>query len=332
MSWFGKYAGRGGKFVLAGLLLILVVCTGVAAPRELEYSRYVHTPPAGPAAIPTPRATYFRAQYRFGGGVVPHGAAEFQPMDGKKTTARDLRLTVLDPQKLTNGRPDADAIGLTWDGNAYPLAAVDDMILPLMEFVDRGSYIAYTIPVAGFDEEYFKASKLMPRPELKLDDLHGYVAQEFDTREYAKFLHDLDLRTRVQPLPADVKARIMANAPGRNAAGTTPGSYVNADFDVRYVVFLDTVGGKRVADVGGLPLRYDWSVAKGGGVIDDVDVFVFPDRKNKAFWDEEHFELQYKAVLFFQTAAVLRQFRQDNKDEFDRFKGEVRGHLRGPGR
>lgn len=155
----------------------------------------------------------------------------------------------------------------------------------------------------------------------------GYVAQEFNSANHADFLTDVDLDTETEGMDTKLKATIMRDMSVFNGEpdewNTT---YVNADFHVKYQVFLDIDNGKRVVDVGGLPLRYFYRVALDDITRDeiakvvDVEVFKFP---------EEEFSLQDRAVMFFQTAAILRQFSQDNKPEFNRFLGEVSAVVRG---
>jgi hypothetical protein len=241
---------------------------------------------------------------------VPWGTAEFLSPAGLKLGARQLQLVILDKAKLRNDQPDYDAIGIRWNGKIYKLSAQDDLIYPLMKFIQRGSYIAYTIPVVDFDEDYFQENALVS------DGLGSYVAQEFASVTHAEFLSEVDLDTETEEIPADIKARIISEVnQGKEQASSRIGTYVNADFHVKYKVFLDIVNGDTTAEVGGLPLRYFWRVASNdSAIIRNVQVFKFP---------EEKFDLQYRAILFFQTAAILRQFSLTNKREFNRFLKEV---------
>lgn len=184
-----------------------------------------------------------------------------------------------------------------------------------MKFIQRGSYIAYTIPVAGFDVDYFN------RNGLEHSIYGGYVAKEFNSADHVELLTYADFAETENTLPVNLKKMIIEDAVEGSGQVTEEGSYVNTDFPVTYQVFFNRTSGKPVIDVGGLPLRYFWDIAEdGSAVIQDVEVFKFP---------EKEFDLQDRAVMFFQTAAILRQFSQDNQPEFNRFMGEVSAAIRG---
>lgn len=297
------WALKSSRFIFSFLLALLVFCDVTAGIRRVEISRYVQ-----PSS--TRGRDFFRVHGRYAGGVVPRGMAEFLSPAKVRLSARQLKLVIIDKAKLRNDQPDYDAIGIQWKGNVYKLSAQDDLIYPLMKFIQRGSYIVYTLPIVDYDEDYFRNNHLVNIGA-------GYIAKEFVSDGLAEFLEDVDFieDTDTEEMPDSLKARIIKQANTGIGEFVRFGTYVNADFHVKYQVFLDNAGGKRVADVGGLPLRYYWNVAEDGSVIvDNVKVFKFP---------EEEFDLQYRAVLFFQTAAILRQFKQDNRPEFDRFLKEV---------
>jgi hypothetical protein len=297
------------RVLVSACIVFLAIGSSVAAPLEIEYSAFIF------AASATSHADiYFRDDYQYGGGVVPRGEAEFR-VRHEKVSVRELRLTVLNKARLTNERPDDDAIGIVWKGTTYPLAAADDLVLPLMKFIDRGAFIAFTMPFAAFNQEYFRDNQLLYDRQSE-----GYVAKEFVP--YANFLCAIDATRGIRDLPARLRDNILQNTNRTGVNGwVRRGSYVNADFHVRYQVFLETAEKGHVANVGGLPLRYRWNIGQGGAVIHDVQVFAFPDRKK--IRNLKAYEHQYSAVLFFQTAAILRQFHEENPDEFTRFSNEV---------
>jgi hypothetical protein len=293
-------------FILSLLLALLVVCDAAGqVRRRIEISRFVQPSRVGSAVA----GRYFTRAFRFAGGVVPRGTAVFINPAGRRLGTRQLELVILDKSKLRNNRTDYDAIGIRWNGKIYQLAAQDDLIYPLMKFIQRGSYIAFTIPVVDFDENYFRENSLLS------DGGVGYVAKEFLTPSHIELLQEIDLDTETQEMLPKETAGIMRAINRGNRQSAEMGTYVNADFHIAYQVFLANANGKNVVDVGGLPLRYSWSVARDGrAVIDEVQVFTFP---------EDEFSLQDRAVMFFQTAAILRQFSQDNPREFNRFLREV---------
>ena len=248
---------------------------------------------------------------------MPRGSAEFIGPRNAILNVNELQLVVLDKNKLRNNRTDYDAIGIRYKENVYEIAMPDDLINPLMRFIQRGSFIVYTVPVAGGDNQYFAQQSLMKFrnvPRLGM----GYVAKEFLGTPYAALLEATDF-AKTQPLDRKFEKSIVSMSIGGLGRGdfTGVGSYVNADFHVKYKVFLVTSRGKRVANVGGLPLRYHWRAAGKGRAVKvyKVEAFSFPT---------EPFSLQDRSVMFFQTTAILRQFQRANRTEFNRFLGEVR--------
>jgi len=295
------------RLVFSLLLALLIVCDAAGqVRRRIEISRFVQPSSRVGSAV---AGRFFARAFRFAGGVVPRGSAVFINPEGRRLSARQLELVILDKAKLSNNRPDYDAIGIRWNSKIYQLAAEDDLIYSLMKFIQRGSYIAFTIPVFDFDENYFRQNALLD------DGAGGYIAKEFLTPSHIRLLHEIDLDTETEEMLPKEKAGIMRAINRGSGQLSEIGTYVNADFHIAYQVFLANANGKNVIDVGGLPLRYSWSVRRSGTVvIDEVEVFTFP---------EEEFSLQDRAVLFFQTAAILRQFSRDNPREFNRFLREV---------
>jgi hypothetical protein len=307
-------AGRSAVSLL--LILVFVFSAASQGRRKIEISRVINPAPVAGA--------YFTKVFRYGGGVVPYGSAEFISPTNAKLTAGQLQLVILDKSKLRNNRTDYDAIGIRWQGKVYQLATQDDLVYPLMKFVQRGKYVAYTIAVAGFSKAYFNESGLVDVGDMSLNGrtFNTYATKEFQAAPHVKFLQQIDLNTKVEALPANVKTMIIKDVKGAKRLSPEARSvisYVNADFHIEYKVFLDSANGKRVIDVGGLPLRYQWATAKGGAIIKDVYVFQFPTRQ---------FDLQDRAVMFFQTAAILRQFHKDNPQEFNRFLLELGAVIR----
>jgi hypothetical protein len=228
-----------------------------------------------------------------------------------KLTPRDLKFVIVDRPKLSNNQADYDSIGIQWKDGNYKIGFQDDMVLPLMKFIDRRSPIAYTVPVAGFDEEYFEANGLVDFSDRGF----AYAAKEFSAESNLETLDSADFSLTVD-LPTALAKQIIERTNNLMIVLPDPGgTYVNADFDVKYQVFLEDGGGKRVADVGGLPLRYYWESEPRKKVqIIEVSIFAFPD---------EPFGDQDRAVIFFQTAAILRQFKLNNPTEFSRFKRDL---------
>lgn len=298
---------KGFRVILTFILAISFVFEITAGIRPVDIA--ISTNPSSTTA-----RQYFINDYKFGGGVVPRGTAQFLSPTNQKLGAEQLELVILDEAKLRNNVSDYDAIGIRWQNNVYELTTQDDLIYPLMQFVQRGSYIAYTVPVLGIDKDYFEKSALMKRRG-------DYVAKEFMRPAHTEFLTNIDLGSKYVDIPSDIEASIKNDINRENDIDTKRGTFVNADFHVNYQVYLgNDANGKRVADVGGLPLVYLWKVSeRGNAIITNVGGFAFP---------REEFDLQYRAVLFFQTAAILRQFKLHNRAEFDRFMNELAAVLR----
>lgn len=301
------------RLVLSLLLVLLFVCNAAGQIRPAEISRFVQ--PASRVA-----RGFFPRLARITGGVVPNGKATFfGPMKAKLTRPQlgQLKLVILDRDKLRNGEPDFDAVGIRMGANVYRLAVQDDLVYPMMKFIQRGGDIAYTMP-EDFDpdQQLLKEHGLLEVPY----DEGSYVAKEFSNAVHTQFLRRVDLITETEALPAALKAQVMkgANAVGARALGEDEAvydTYINADFEVNYQVYFANTNGEKLIEVAGLPLRYYWRGEDlDSPYIYDVEVFSYP---------EEKYDLQYRAILFFQTAAVLREFSQFNRPEFNRFMSEV---------
>jgi hypothetical protein len=300
------------RLIVSVLLSLAIILSAVAQVRQrIDASKFINLSSRD-------AGKYFAGEFRYGGGVVPRGNAEFLSPTKLKLSARQLQLVILDKAKLANDHTDYDAIGISWNGQSYKLAAPDDFILPLMQFIQRGSYIIYTLPVAGFDKAYFQRNGLLPFRKVNVEGhvFMGYAAKEFKSIRQKEFLQNVDFanttrmaKTTKASIIADIRNRVR----GSNQPASAFGTYVNADFHVKYHFYLNSKS--RVVDSDGLPLRYAFSVATDGtAIIRDIEVFAFPTTP---------YDSQDRAVLFFQTAALLRQFHDDNRPAFDRFLKEV---------
>jgi hypothetical protein len=303
--------------LLSLLLVISFVCSVVAGIRpgtimltyNPEWTDFVNN-----------RVMYAGNQVMYAGGVVPRGSANFILSSNQSVGADKLKLVILNKDKLGDNKVDYDAIGIEWNGGVYELTTQDDLIYPLMKFVERGSspepkkaYIAYTIPEV-INTDYFVKNSLLA---LGSDN---YVAEEF--YNHVPFLHGVDY-AKTSEFSEDYKSNILSKYVNLDETYRYSQSYVNNDFHVQYQVFLESNNGKKVADVSGLPLRYYYVVGRNNNVtFMNAERFSSPETKDV---------LQYRSVLFFQTAAILRQFKKDNPDEFNRFMTNVKNVVTKPG-
>ena len=298
--------------LLSIFLILVLVCSGLGQRRKrIEISALMQ--PSSEANL------YFQTEGKFGGGVVPRGSAQFVDPQNNVVAARELQLVVLDKAKFRNRRADYNAVGIGWKDHVYELGAPDDLIYPLMKFIQRNKFIIYTVPVAGFNRNFFTDNAL--RAFRRVEPLGmGYVAKEFLGTQYAELLEWTDFAETV-PMSRNLQQQILSHIKTGPGVFTGDGSYVNADFHVNYKVFLEIEGGKRVVNVAGLPLRYFWFASKtGGGVkVDKLEVFRYPS---------EPLSQQDRSVMLFQTTAILRQFSKTNPKEFNRFLSEVEGLVR----
>lgn len=300
--------------LIVSLVLILTIAFGAIAQvrRRIQVSKMIN-----PSEV---AGTYFSSDFKFGGGVVPRGAAEFVSPDNTELSAQQLELVILDNAKLANNQTDYDAIGLRWQGETYKLAVPDDFVYPLMKFIQRNSYIVYTIPVTGTDNTYFGRNGLVPFRRVRLgEDVYmAYAALEFTAARQKEFLHGVDF-AKTFKLSDATKAPIIDDIEGRVRGSNIPasqwGTYVNADFHVKYHFYMTTTDGQNVVDSDGLPLRYAFFVATDGtAIIEDIEVFAFP---------KTPYDFQDQAILFFQATAILRQFHEHNPRAFNRFLAQV---------
>lgn len=279
------------SFFVATVLLALH-WSAAWAVRNADLSSFVNT--GSGVAV----AFFHGPHYLYSGGVSlrAHGL-QFLSEDNSVIAIEDLSLQF----DATGG-----TVKLGYKDALYELPIEDAMVCPLAKFVSRGAYTIYTIPVVREDEKYFSDSGLV-------ETAGGYVAKEFLGTKYVKFLDAVDLMSGTAPLPEALKKAVIdkINSGLPNFDSSEEGTYVNADFNIDYKAYLTKEGDRRFIDIAGLPLRYSWDVGAGEkAVIRDVEVFKFPERQSG---------LQYRAVLLFQNAAVLRRFATQRKDSFQVF-------------
>src|SRR6185436_10945448 len=104
------------RLPLSILLALLFVSNAAGQIRSAEVYRFVR-----PSATSIGR-DFFSFHVRFAGGVAPWGTATFHgPANAPLTPIqlKQLRLVILDKDKLRNHEPDFDAIGIRWENNVY---------------------------------------------------------------------------------------------------------------------------------------------------------------------------------------------------------------------
>ena len=86
-------------------------------------------------------------------------------------------------------------------------------------------------------------------------------------------------------------------------------SYANMDANSTYTLHINASdkGNAKEVDISGLPLRYYYYLNGNlEAVIFDIEIFSFPKREE---------EINYKAILFYQSLAVLRTLKKNNGSE-----------------
>lgn len=242
--------------------------------------------------------------YLFAGGVVPRGQATFQTEDERQISPMDLEF-VFKADKF-GVKPDGDAIHIHWNSRAFTLPIPDRQIVPLLRFINADRTIAFTIPPVEPTAEYIKQSGLK-------DLLNGaYVARELADPALVDLLDFVDVEADTEPLDSKLERQILVSIFGKGRQDeriVALGSYVNADFHVTYKAYLVESQRGNYVDIAGLPLRYHWNVGSSKkAIVNAVETFSFPDDKDS---------LQYRAVMFFQNAAVFRQYKTSNPAGFD---------------
>ena len=235
------------------------------------------------------------------GGVVLHGSAAFTlEQDGR---ALPVRASDVTPLAEPDGR-----MALHYRGAAYPVGMPAGLACPLGHFVERNGLIAYTV-VHFMDDD-------SPRSLLRAGVVRHRLAREFDGTRFENLLRAADFAA-AENLPGTLGSSIAASINADNGIGAylltasyggndNVGSFVNADFQVTYRVYL-MAGAQRV-EIAGVPLRYFWQLEHGGGAG------VFSVQALSQNW-ADHAQLsaanaaptQYDVVNFYQVAGLFRQ-------------------------
>lgn len=296
----------------ARLLRKVIACAllaGAVAPcfaiHDISISSYVSAPHASTAAIMR------GGMFAFAGGVIPRGDVVFMDDGGRRVSAADLELVT-------------DATGraaIRWEGRSYDLLIQKSLVCPLARYVRSGTVIAFTIAVVADNEAFLKRQGLVTlQPGI-------YVARELESQ--AGLLVNIDLADDVKDIEeAPVRQRILdsmnkvvadsASELASVGALSIPGdgTYVNADFNVRYQARLVTRGSRRFVDIGGMPLRYHWQLGADGKTprFTDVQTFRFPQASERQ---------QVLNVTFFQNAAVFRHLHRHSAAAFGKFVADA---------
>lgn len=237
---------------------------------------------------------FFRA-----GGVMPVGDVKFRMDDGTVDGVH------VDVASLRLEAERAKGIFITRGSERFNMPMPSEWVCPLLRFVEGGQSIAYTLPPMDLSDADLSEFELV-------EGGAGYVSREL--LPIADFLHRLDLHGNVQALPDNVESAILetANREARNhrnvpdALRPGSGTYVNADFHIRYIAYL---AKSKSVDIAGLPLRYTWQIEPPSRLlIQRVSSFRLPVDKDKEAVNQ---------VLFFHNVAILRKFAQAKAAEYN---------------
>ncbi len=235
------------------------------------------------------------------GGVVLHGSAAFRlEQDGSEN-----------PVPASDVVPVAEADGrmaLRYHGVTYPVGMPAGLACPLGRFVARHGLIAYTV-VHFMDDD-------SPRSLMRAGVVRHRLAREFDGTRFEGLLRAADFAA-AEKLPGNLGSSIAASVNSDNGIGAylltasyggndNVGSFVNADFQVTYQVYL--MPGARRVEIAGVPLRYFWQLDHSGAAG------VFSVQALSQNWADaarlsaaNAAPTQYDVVNFYQVAGLFRQ-------------------------
>jgi len=301
---------------MVGIALHAFLLFAIAVSQN-AYASIRNTDAGGIFAKASPSgAQYWNGDFKYGGGVVPHGRVEFYTEKGESIPLSDISI-----EFRTNPNPsnqDGKVFVVNRD-TEFRLGIDPRLICPLARFVERDKYIAYTIPVVAYDEYYFSRNKLsyVGHVDVGEDTLPTYAAVEFTPPVITDLFEYIDLRAQTEPFSMEDEAIAdinqfhgISNSPRTVKSGT----YVNADFHIIYKAFLDKLNP--TISIEGLPLRYTWDLGDfDQPVIKKVNIFSMP--KN-----DDDLE-QRESIMFFQNAAVFRMFANEKKYDFIQFRSRA---------
>jgi hypothetical protein len=269
------------------------------------------------AASPELEALFRRNGYfLIAGGVVPGGSARF--FLEQNGTDQPIAASAVQPVAMADG-----SMALRSRGATYQVGMPPGLACPLGQFVSRDGLIAYTVP-KYVDQE-------SPANMVRAGLVRHRVAREFDGTPFVPLLKAADFGD-TQPLPPALTQRISdainkTHGIGRLVLDASMdldamiGSYLNSGLQVSYHVYLMPGSGR--VEIGGVPLRYYWTLDNGGAAaIFSVEMYAqdwpagshltnvtAPDAK----------PTQYDIVNFYQVAGLFQQLHESDAAGFASF-------------
>jgi hypothetical protein len=326
-----EFHGRGSimfvwkRLRLAGptilLVLLAFVCSVSAGKirKATVYSTFI-------SSVPTPETyAFFRtpeAPWSYTGGVVLRGRAEFY----YETGANSTRIPI---QQLKLQSSNDGIVTISRNGKSFRLDTFPKLPCNLGKFIERGAIVAYT-ELDGVTEamaERMSAAGLVDS-SLGVAGLNHRIAREFFNTPFERLFERAD-NVLVADLDEDLARQTINNLNAR--IGSDPnqffrrGSYVHADFQVVYKVYL--IDASNEVDIEGVPLRYELEYNRGGlPHVIGIQAFAqnWPDdaKLTKALDPSTAFS-QYDIVWTFQTAAIFRELHQSNGSAFSKFVADA---------
>jgi hypothetical protein len=274
-----------------------------------------------PGVSPETRALFERSGiFMIAGGVLPAGHAAFLLEQGGSDTP--VPAQAVQPSVLPDG-----SVVLTSGGASYHLGMPAGLACPLGQFVARDGLIAYTVP------KYMDPDSRRALMQAGLAQHH--IAREFANTQFAPLLRAADFGNTV-PLQANIADQITKGINHSNGLNgliidasfdldKLVGSYLNSDMQVTYRVYLEP--GTRSVEVGGVPLRYYWTMDNSGvaGVF-SVEMYAQDWPAGTRLTDltvPGAKPTQYDIVNFYQVAAVFRALHETNNAGFMNFVSEA---------
>jgi hypothetical protein len=307
-------------------LKVLVLVTALALPcatlgkvrKTVDYSSFINSAPSSTmlAFFDAPDALW-----TITGGVVLHGQAKFfmeQRGNVELVPTSQIALSV----NATGN------VFLDYDHHLYALEIFPGLACPLGRFIQRNGLIAYT-ELDGVTEAMEK--RIYSADLVDSNEPSGFdnsVAKEFVGTPFERLFAAMDY-VDVTPLPENIKNAALGELNRKIGAHAdsqfTKGSYIHADFQTTYQVYL--VRGPDRVDAAGVPLRYELKYNPGGlPFIADVEVFSqnWPDDEHLGDLNNDNVRVsQYDVVSAFQAAGILRELHLANNGAFETFVSQA---------
>ncbi|HEY0686316.1 MAG TPA: hypothetical protein VGD45_28505 [Steroidobacter sp.] len=291
--------------VSAAAVALALVSPVTYAIREGSIAQFVSAPHAGSAVI------LRGGMFAYAGGIMFRGDVTFHGEDDRPVDGASISL---------NAQPKTGKSSLNRAGDVYELPIEARLACALGKFVRNDRVLAYSVPMVADDPAFFAREGLVEQQgDYVAGELAAYTAELYaaDLDAAIEEIADAETHKLILDSMNDLVRRsgqtLRALAPlGAEGSGT----YVNADFNVTYKVYLSRQGARKFVDFAGLPLQYFWSLTKDGRTptFYDVAVFKFPGEQDAG---------QLASISMFHNAALFRWMKSHQPAQFERYVSDI---------